>query len=380
VTPDHAPAPVHLGAKPVVHPPARAPRLSARSTLDAWRAITPVQVRATFLLGVGLFLYHVASELGDAEWSPGYLFIFVADQIKVWPLLLAFVAVDRVPRPTRRAAYAVAAFVGTGVAAPLAVTWMSIMTNAFLRPARPRIDSMIAIGLETAMLGAATLWIIDDRRRARRAQARMHQAELERIAAQKRSIESDLQAMQARVEPRFLFETLAHVRGLYRADRGRGERMLDDLITYLRAAMPKIHDTSSTIDRELELAGAYLDIVKVRLDDRLTWSIHCADEVRGARFPPMLLLPLLDHTIAGGGPQADVDRFIDMQVRGADDWLILTIADSDAAFPSERSDDRLERIRDRLASLFEDRATLDIDSTAAGGTRVSVRVPSSLAV
>ena len=108
------------------------------------------------------------------------------------------------------------------------------------------------------ILGGAATFVYTDRRRALAARARMHAAELERARAAKRTLESRLQAMQARVEPQFLFNTLAQVRDLYRADAALGERMLDELIAYLRAAMPKMRDTSSTVGQEIELVRAYL--------------------------------------------------------------------------------------------------------------------------
>ena len=92
--------------------------------------------------------------------------------------------------------------------------------------------------------------------------------------------------MQARVEPQFLFSTLAQVQNLYEANAATGERMLDELIAYLRAATPRMRDTSSTLAQEIELARAYLAILKVRLGDRLEYAIDIAEDSHGARMPP----------------------------------------------------------------------------------------------
>ena len=197
----------------------------------------------TFLLGCALWLFHVGTGLafGETNAIAELLSTFVADQIRAFALLLAFVVADRV-----------------------------------------------------------TAWVINDRRRAARASARMHSTELERIVAEKGSIESDLQAMQARVEPQFLFNTLAQVKRLYEQDRALGEHMLDGLIAYLRAAMPKMRDTSSTVGQEIELVRAYLAIVKVRLGDRFTYEIESSPAANATRMSPMMLLPLVDHVLARG--------------------------------------------------------------------------------
>jgi sensor histidine kinase YesM len=74
-----------------------------------------------------------------------------------------------------------------------------------------------------------------NRRTARLAARRLYNAELARATSRRRTLESRLQAMQARVEPQFLFNTRAQVRELYVRDAGAAGRMLEDLIAYLRA-------------------------------------------------------------------------------------------------------------------------------------------------
>jgi sensor histidine kinase YesM len=92
-------------------------------------------------------------------------------------------------------------------------------------------------------------------------QEHLRAAELDRVRKSRLALESRLQALQARVEPEFLFRTLSHVRDLYDRDvvlgsPARASKMLDDLIAYLRAAMPHVRDTSSTVAQEVELPRA----------------------------------------------------------------------------------------------------------------------------
>ncbi len=249
------------------------------------------------------------------------------------------------------------------------------MFNLSLRPARPRVGFMIYIGLETVMLGGAILWIINDRRRAQRARARMHGAELERIAAEKRSIESDLQALQARVEPQFLFNTLAQVKELYEQSAERGERMLDELIAYLRAAMPKMRDTSSTVGQELDLVRAYLAIVKVRLGDRLTYEIESRPPVAEMRMPSMMLLPLVDHAIAHGLAEARATRSIFIRTAITDDRVQLEVADSGVGFLPGNEGESIADIRERLSALYVDRADLALRRRAEGGSEAALTIP-----
>ena len=119
--------------------------------------------------------------------------------------------------------------------------------------------------------------------------------------------------------------------------------MLDDLIAYLRAAMPRMRDTSSTVAQEMELARAYLAIVKVRLGDRLEFVIDVPDGVGGARMPPMMLLPLIDHAVVHGlaPAQAAGTLFVAMEVAG--DRLRLKVTDSGAGFVPEAGGDGINR-------------------------------------
>ena len=219
---------------------------------------------------------------------------------------------------------------------------------------------MIYIGLETAMLGGAIFWIVNDRRRAERARARMHAAELERIAAEKRSVESDLQALQARVEPQFLFNTLAHVKHLYEQDPAPAERMLDDLIAYLRAAMPRMRDTSSTVGQEIELVSAYLAIVALRLSDRLTYEIDSRSDVRGARMPPMMLLPLVDHAIRYGLAEPRTRLALRLRTDMVDKVVRIEIAHSGLAFAPDADAEGIAGVRERLAALYGGNASLHL--------------------
>jgi hypothetical protein len=222
--------------------------------------------------------------------------------------MLALVATDRITRgdPRRRAPYAVAVAVTGTLYAPF-LTLIGLGSEfewiEFVK------WSLYAFFEWLVLAGVAT-FIYTDVRRARAARTRMHVAQLERAHAARRTLESRLQAMQARVEPQFLFNTLAQVRDLYRASAARGERMLEELIAYLRAAMPRMRDTSSTVGQEVDLVQAYLGIVSLRLGERLAFDIEPPGEAADARMPPMMLLPLIDHAIAHVLPiRSPPDRF-----------------------------------------------------------------------
>ena len=356
--------------------PAAAP-LRPRVVLEALHGITRENLQASFLLGILLFTYHLGTQLAVDDDLPGMLVIFVADQIKVFPVMLAFIVADRVTgkNPDRRAAHVLAVIVGSALGAAAAVTFVTTMANTFWHPARVHPEFVAYVGLEIMLLGSAATWLILDRRRAESSRVRLQSAEDDRIAAQKRSIESDLQAMQARVEPQFLFNTLAQVRQLYEQHPDRGEHMLDELIAYLRAAMPLMRDTSSTLGQEIELARAYLSIVKVRLGDRLQFDIEMPEGIGNARMPPMMLLPLVDHAVAHGLAESQENGVICIRTTIVDGKVRLEIADSGVGFLPEHGGDGIDGIRERLASLYATRASLVLGRGKGHATAALMEIP-----
>lgn len=353
-------------------------RLGPRMVVLAWRGITRRQFWITFLLGCALFNYYslvMDPPSGVGDWIARFSFVMAA----AFAMLLTVVIADRATGmdPDRRGAYALAVAIGATLGGALegpALTWAENLL--FPDPTSfPGVGPLLYLGLELVMLGGGIVWIRNDRRRAQLARERTHAAELERIAAQKRSIESDLQAMQARVEPQFLFNTLAQVRELYRADAARGERMLDELIAYLRAAMPLMRDTASTLGQEIDLVRAYLGIVRLRLGERLAFEIDAPSEIAAVRMPPMMLLPLVDHAVTRGIAIFREGGAIRIRATVAAGTVRLEIDDSGAGLMPGSEGDGIAGIRERLAALYGNSASLTLQGHDGGSTEAVLEIP-----
>jgi hypothetical protein len=218
-----------------------------------------------------------------------------------------------------------------------------------------------------------------NRRTANLAAHRLHEAELARANSRRRTLESRLQAMQARVEPQFLFNTLAQVRELYLHDAEAASRMLEDLIAYLRAALPHLRESSSTLGQEVALARAYLDIMRIRLGERLKFEIELPQAVADARMPPMMLLPLVDHALVYGLQPGRPDGDIHITTHVRDGRIVLAITDSGAAFLPDAPADDLEGIARRLHALYGDDARLELERIVERGTRATLEIPYEVA-
>jgi len=333
----------------------------ASAALDAWRGITRAQVKGAFLFGCALWVYHfivfanaIFTQIPQPVLSLGRGF-FKA-QLGAFILMLVLVATDRITRGDlrRRSAYAVGVVITATLYAPLVTLIGQRSELVWIEFVKETLYFLF----EWLVLAGVATFIYTDRRRARAAKARMHAAEIERAHAAKRTLEWRLQAMQARVEPQFLFNTLAQVRELYRTSAARGERMLDELIAYLRAAMPRMRDTSSTVGQEIDLVRAYLGIVSLRLGERLAFDIEPPGNAADARMPPMMLLPLVDHAIAHDLADPQSIGSIRIRTGVTDEKLRLEIANSGVGFLPGGDDDGITGIRERLSALYGSDASL----------------------
>ncbi len=223
------------------------------------------------------------------------------------------------------------------------------------------------------LVSAVACFVYVNRSTARAAALRLRAAELGRAQSRRRTLESRLQAMQARVEPQFLFNTLAQVRELYEHDVVVAGRMLDDLIAYLRAALPHLRHSSSTLGQEIALVQAYLDIMRVSLGERLSFDIDVPDAAKSGRMPAMMLLPLIDHALVNGLQPAGAGGSIRIVAGAAAGRLRLSIIAS--GFVADGQDSDLDGIGERLHALYGDDARFAFERMRELGTRATLEIP-----
>lgn len=153
-------------------------------------------------------------------------------------------------------------------------------------------------GFASAFSVAAAL-IHDSRVRALERAAALRAVRLARARVLRQTAETRLAALQARVDPRFLFDVLAAVERTYVDNPPAGDRLLEDLIVYLRAALPDVSGARSTLGREIDLAYAWLGLQRSLRGHAVSGATSVSDEARQARFPPAIVVPLLNALLAG---------------------------------------------------------------------------------
>ena len=176
------------------------------------------------------------------------------------------------------------------------------------------------------------------RRARRRCSSSSNAARLERQA-----LDARLALLHAQIEPHFLFNTLANVQALVDSGSPRAAPVLQSLIAYLRAAMPQLHEGGmSTLGDELELVRAYLELMHLRMPDRLQLRVDVDPALLALRFPPMALLTLVENAVRHGidpseqGGRIEVGGRLDAATRRVRLW----VADTAASACASRADGR----------------------------------------
>jgi hypothetical protein len=218
-------------------------------------------------------------------------------------------------------------------------------------------------------MSALLSWFFWAHEKALRAAAALRSAELARERTQQRLLESHLQVLEAQVEPRFLFDTLSRVHRLYEEDPARADQALDDLIGYLRAALPQQRERASTLGREFSLVEAYLRIVSAA-SHRIR---RPGGALEKAYAPPMVLLPIVQLALAAD-PAPNGDEGVGMLAEESAERIAVRV-EYKGSWARDR-EPQARSLRATMSLLFGTAGRLEI-ATAGAKTIVSVSWPAS---
>ncbi|WP_343730934.1 histidine kinase [Duganella sp.] len=194
--------------------------------------------------------------------------------------------------------------------------------------------------------------------------------ELERAA-----LNAKLSALQAQVEPHFLFNTLANLKYLIRTDADSAQQMLDHLVGYLQNALPDMRSVSSTLERELALVRDYLSIMQIRMGQRLRFRIQADDVALAQPFPPAMLISLVENAVKHGLERASRAGEIVISAVLHGDALRVQVCDDGVGLTEQMGQGfGLSNIHERLQLLYGDRASLSVTAGDPGGVIATLAI------
>ncbi len=213
----------------------------------------------------------------------------------------------------------------------------------------------------------------------RAAQRQRHEAELARAETRRRTLESSLQAMQAHVEPEFLFSTLDRILRRFETRPDRASATLDDLVDYLRAALPQLRESTSTLGKEAALSQAFVNIMCTQDDGATVLTTRLEHAAADAAFPPMILLPLINAFALGPNGGQLVAGSIVLSGSTAKHSLHVTIDGPTGSLLSARCARLIEQSTARLRALYGDAAHLFAEhhwtDASRDGARLRLELP-----
>ncbi len=208
--------------------------------------------------------------------------------------------------------------------------------------------------------------------------------ELEKMSLQKSEADLRLTLLQAQVAPHFMFNTLASVRSLVTSDPQRASQTIDALAQHLRATLPKMRAATgvaqSTLGEQFAICASYLELMKVRLGERLRVEIRLPAELHDVPFPPLLLISLVENAIKHGvEPKPGVTHVV-LAARVVDDGgrkrLEVQVEDDGAGLKLGMGEGTgLANIRTQLLTRFASAASLELAERRAGGVVARLVLP-----
>ena len=186
-----------------------------------------------------------------------------------------------------------------------------------------------------------------------------------------------LNLLHAQVEPHFLYNTLGSAKYLIRSDPAGAERIIDNLILYLRHSLPRLDNSLTTLGEELDRVRAYLEIMQIRMGARLNTETSVPDALKSIPFPTMMLQTLVENAIKHG---------LEPKSGGGTIWVLavdkagrvaITVADDGNGLSTETTGSGigLKNVRERLHLAYGAEATFDIAANFPTGVAATITVP-----
>jgi LytS/YehU family sensor histidine kinase len=200
---------------------------------------------------------------------------------------------------------------------------------------------------------------------------------LERSELEREALDARLHLLRAQVAPHFLFNTLANVQALVDAGSPRAAAVLRSLTAYLRATVPLLNESGATVERELQLVRPYLELMQMRMPDRLQYAIDVDNSALNVRCPPTTLMTLVENAVRHGIDPSEEGGRIDVEIARVSERCVVRVTDTGAGLqPSADSlGSGLSTLRERLQLIFGDEAHLRLAPNDPRGTIAEIEMP-----
>ena len=205
-------------------------------------------------------------------------------------------------------------------------------------------------------------------------QVKLGQKELDAERARTLTSEARLASLESRIHPHFLFNTLNSIAALIREDPLTAEKTVEKLSALLRYSLDSNGKSLVTLRQEIEITEKYLEIEKVRFNDRLIYKIDADDRFLNVELPPLSLQTLVENSIKHVASKTSAPTEISISVAENKEHIEIAVRDNGSGFLSVnlKKNHGLDNLNERLQTLFGGRADLQIAENGAGCVRLNL--------
>ncbi|GAB3747162.1 histidine kinase [Spirosoma pomorum] len=228
-------------------------------------------------------------------------------------------------------------------------------------------------GLGNIVIANVFLYVLQQGRQLTR---KLSDQEYQLLNLEKLKTRAELDALQAKINPHFLYNSLNSIASLVHEDPDKAEEMTLLLSKLFRYSTGRNGDLFATLTDELEMVRTYLQVEQVRFGNRLVFSVEVSDPtLNNLKLPQFLLQPIVENAIKHGiAKRADAGR-IDIRIYDKNDELYLCVHDNGPAFPDDMGGGYgLRSIQDKLKLLYGDDARIELQNWPIKQVLLSIRL------
>lgn len=230
-------------------------------------------------------------------------------------------------------------------------------------------------GIGIYLLIALTSYAFDYYRRFREGQLRTLQLEAQLSHAQ-------LQALKMQLHPHFLFNTLHSISALLNKDVESARKMITRLGDFLRLTLENSGSQEVTLQQEMEFLRCYLEIERIRFQNRLVTRIDVSPQSLEAKVPNLILQPIVENAIRHGIAPRSTTGLLEIEAKRVNGTLRIQVRDNGPGLPKHPTSDNLIKkglglanTETRLERLYGADHFFDLSNGPAGGLIVTLEIP-----
>lgn len=354
-----------------------APPLEAMWRGLTWRRLALV-AGVSFVFATQIFFQDHILEFEIEDTLQAFVEYYGEIALVGFLVLLAVTAVDhRFPEQGSKRSAALVMAVVLPAAMGVAIGLVARYRTGYYPPMLYALGEVMRWATVTGILAL----VYELQRRDRAATKALRLIEMNRIVLERRRMEARLKMLQAQIEPHFLFNTLATVKRLFHTEPQSGAAMLGSLTLYLKGALPRLRDDESSLGDEMELVRAYLEILQVRMGERLRFSTELPGGLERLAFPSMMLITLVENAVKHGIDKKPEGGKIEVRARVNGSRIRIEVSDSGVGLQaSSGTGVGLSSVRARLQALYGDLASLGLEPNDPMGVVASLDLPLAQAV